>query len=216
MTGSDGIGDTPYVIDSNNTDYYPLMKPYPTYIHDVALTDIEADRSLAYQGWPVNINVTVKNKGDFDETSVKITLYYDIASLDVVGTQIVSLLVGESRTITFTWKTTDVSLHYDYDTRSYRRYTITAVVSMSADNNPTNTISTTSTADGNITVRMMGDVNEDGKVDVKDITALARAFGTDTGMARWNPDLDLNMDGRIDVRDVTIDARHFGNTLGTS
>ena len=25
--GSDGIGDTPYIIDSNNTDRYPLMKP---------------------------------------------------------------------------------------------------------------------------------------------------------------------------------------------
>jgi len=26
--GSDGIGDTPYVIDSNNADHYPLMNPY--------------------------------------------------------------------------------------------------------------------------------------------------------------------------------------------
>jgi len=27
-TGSDGIGDTPYVIDANNRDHYPLMYPY--------------------------------------------------------------------------------------------------------------------------------------------------------------------------------------------
>ena len=27
QSGSDGIGDTPYVIDENNTDYYPLMGP---------------------------------------------------------------------------------------------------------------------------------------------------------------------------------------------
>jgi parallel beta-helix repeat protein len=27
VTGSDGIGDTPYVIDANNTDNYPLMTP---------------------------------------------------------------------------------------------------------------------------------------------------------------------------------------------
>jgi len=26
--GSDGIGDTPYVIDENNIDHYPLMNPY--------------------------------------------------------------------------------------------------------------------------------------------------------------------------------------------
>jgi parallel beta-helix repeat protein len=28
-TGSDGIGDTPYVIDAYNVDHYPLMIPYP-------------------------------------------------------------------------------------------------------------------------------------------------------------------------------------------
>ncbi|MEM1551544.1 MAG: NosD domain-containing protein, partial [Candidatus Bathyarchaeia archaeon] len=29
ITGSDGIGDTPYVIDENNVDRYPLMNPLP-------------------------------------------------------------------------------------------------------------------------------------------------------------------------------------------
>jgi len=28
LPGSDGIGDTPYIIDANNTDHYPLMNPY--------------------------------------------------------------------------------------------------------------------------------------------------------------------------------------------
>jgi parallel beta-helix repeat protein len=31
LTGSDGIGDTPYVIDANNTDMYPLMGPFQTF-----------------------------------------------------------------------------------------------------------------------------------------------------------------------------------------
>jgi hypothetical protein len=30
LPGSDGIGDTPYIIDANNTDRYPLMNPYGT------------------------------------------------------------------------------------------------------------------------------------------------------------------------------------------
>jgi len=30
-TGSDGIGDTPHVIDESNTDRYPLMAPYSTF-----------------------------------------------------------------------------------------------------------------------------------------------------------------------------------------
>jgi parallel beta-helix repeat protein len=31
LTGSDGIGDTPYIIDANNTDRYPLMGPFSTF-----------------------------------------------------------------------------------------------------------------------------------------------------------------------------------------
>jgi nitrous oxidase accessory protein NosD len=27
-SNGDGIGDTPYVLNENNTDLYPLMKPY--------------------------------------------------------------------------------------------------------------------------------------------------------------------------------------------
>jgi parallel beta-helix repeat protein len=30
VTGGDGIGDTPHIIDENNQDTYPLMKPWPT------------------------------------------------------------------------------------------------------------------------------------------------------------------------------------------
>jgi parallel beta-helix repeat protein len=32
ITGSDGIGDTPFVIDVNNRDHYPLMKPSASYV----------------------------------------------------------------------------------------------------------------------------------------------------------------------------------------
>jgi parallel beta-helix repeat protein len=39
-TGSDGIGDTQYIIDVNNTDHYPLMNPYgspPSPTYDLAI-----------------------------------------------------------------------------------------------------------------------------------------------------------------------------------
>jgi len=35
LTGSDGIGDEPYVIDENNRDNYPLMYPYSALIGDL-------------------------------------------------------------------------------------------------------------------------------------------------------------------------------------
>ena len=42
-TGSDGIGDTPYIIDADNVDHYPLMNPYgapppPTYTLTITAT----------------------------------------------------------------------------------------------------------------------------------------------------------------------------------
>jgi len=38
VTGSDGIGDTPYVIDANSRDGYPLMNPWPTPLADFSIT----------------------------------------------------------------------------------------------------------------------------------------------------------------------------------
>jgi len=31
-SNGDGIGDTPYIIDGKNVDYFPLMEPFENYI----------------------------------------------------------------------------------------------------------------------------------------------------------------------------------------
>jgi len=38
VTGGDGIGDTPYIVDENNTDRYPLMYPYGTETFKLTIT----------------------------------------------------------------------------------------------------------------------------------------------------------------------------------
>jgi parallel beta-helix repeat protein len=60
--------------------------------------------------------------------------------------------------------------------------------------------------------KIVGDVNMDGKVDGKDISEVALAFGTRPGDPRWNPLADLDGDGKIDGRDMTIVASHFGES----
>jgi hypothetical protein len=42
LTGSDGIGDTPYVINANNTDHYPLMNPYSSLALSVGISPSSA------------------------------------------------------------------------------------------------------------------------------------------------------------------------------
>jgi len=55
-----------------------------------------------------------------------------------------------------------------------------------------------------------GDINGDGKVDGRDMTIAAKAFGTSPGDPKWNPLADIDQDGRVDGRDMTIIAKHFG------
>jgi parallel beta-helix repeat protein len=70
-----GIWNTPYVIDANNTDYYPLMTPWTG--HDVAITDIAASKTIIIQGESVHVNVTLTNEGVYSET-FNVTLYREI------------------------------------------------------------------------------------------------------------------------------------------
>jgi len=46
------------------------------------------------------------------------------------------------------------------------------------------------------------DVNNDGQIDIVDITMVARAFGSGPGYKNWNPDADINKDGKVDNLDM--------------
>jgi parallel beta-helix repeat protein len=61
-----------------------------------------------------------------------------------------------------------------------------------------------------IRVRMPGDINRDGKVDIKDVAIAAMAFGSYPGHPRWNSIADENEDGKIDMRDIAVICRNFG------
>ena len=60
--------------------------------------------------------------------------------------------------------------------------------------------------------RIVGDLNYDGKVDMKDIYCVAVAFYSYPGHPRWNPECDLNDDGRVDMKDIYLIIKNFGKT----
>lgn len=53
----------------------------------------------------------------------------------------------------------------------------------------------------------------DGKVDIRDIAAAAKAFGSYYGSPTWNYVCDINNDGKVDIRDLAAIAKDFGKTL---
>jgi hypothetical protein len=291
LTGSDGIGDTPYVIDANNIDHYPLMNPhnasslfvtispvsatldvgqsqlftsivtdgispytyqwclngsavpgatsdnwtftptsagpYTVYMevndsvgtqetsntttvtvniatHDVAVTSVTPYGNWTYQGWSMNLNVTVANLGDFAENAT-VNLYYNgTAGNGLIGTEPVSLAVNETETLTFIWNTTGVPI-------CYSGYNITAVIDISPeiDSNMTNNVLQSPLT---VQVRILGDINGDGKVDIYDALLAATSFGSKPGSSNWNPDADFKHDGVIDIYDMIILASYFGQT----
>jgi hypothetical protein len=67
--------------------------------------------------------------------------------------------------------------------------------------------------DGLFKVRLLGDVNDDGLVNLKDVFAASLAFGSHAPPPvdpRWNPYADMNNDGRIDLKDYFITVLNFG------
>jgi hypothetical protein len=158
---------------------------------DVIVTSMIA-RSWVYQGTSANVNVTVSNVGDFPE-NVWVTLYSNMKEDKSIDAYPVHLEVGHNCTLSFVWNTSSVPC---------LNYSLTAVATISTGND--------TLSNGTITVRLMGDVNGDGRVDLKDIALVARALGSSPGSLNWNPACDLNGDGVINMRDIALVARHFG------
>jgi hypothetical protein len=56
------------------------------------------------------------------------------------------------------------------------------------------------------------DLDGNGKVNIIDITIVAKAFGSKPGDSNWSPTADLNNDGKVNILDITLVAKDFGKT----
>jgi len=212
-TGSDGIGDVPYVVDEINQDNYPFMKAFPWDQHDVAVTMASVSKTVCGQGYTMRVNAMVFNYGENTET-FNVTAYAN----ETIPIEMVSLELTSrtSLTVNFTWNTTGFA---------YGNYTLSAhVPSVPGETNTANNNFT----GGWIIVSMVGDITgpdgwPDGKVDMYDVGNVARAFmatynssdgmywhGVACSVCPHSPNFDINNDGKIDMKDIGTVARHFG------
>lgn len=183
--------DNPIVHEIHNGMFVGLIR-------DVAVTDLLTDLPIAYQGWSVYVNVSVKNKGNVTET-FNISFYYD-SNLGGAST-VIGLVPDEERTTTIIWNTSTVQPCHNYSI-SATAGPVPFEMNL-ADNNFT---------DGNVKIRLMGDVNGDGKVDMRDIAQLVQVFRTYPGKPGWDPLNDLDRNGLDDMRDIVICIMNFGKS----
>ena len=59
---------------------------------------------------------------------------------------------------------------------------------------------------------LVGDINGDGKVDIKDLVLFIKAFGSYPSHPRWNSEADLNGDNKVDIKDLVLLIKNFGKT----
>jgi hypothetical protein len=59
-------------------------------------------------------------------------------------------------------------------------------------------------------ISILGDVDGNFKVDMKDIGFICRAYGSYPGHPRWNPNADINGDNKVNMKDVSMAASNFG------
>jgi hypothetical protein len=165
---------------------------------DVAVTNVTSSRTWVYSGLKLNITITVKNLGNLSET-FGVHAYYDST---LIGSQnVVSLPAGNETSLIFTWDTTGVVLG---------NYTLKGQADLIPfEFNSANNVY----VDGEIQIRLLGDVNGDGTVDIKDLAIAGKAFGSYIGHPRYNPDADVNQDGFVDIRDLAMIAKNFGKSV---
>jgi parallel beta-helix repeat protein len=202
LTGSDGIGDTPYFIDANNRDNYPFMKQISMSEHDIGILSLSLSKSVCGQGYTLNESIMIFNYGGYTE-AFNVTAY---ANSTIIDTQTVnSLHGGLFAVLTFRWNTTGFV---------YGNYTLDAYAEpvqgeeFTADNNCTATFSVHVGIPGDCTGPVLGEY--DGKCGMRDIQYMIMRFNGRPSEPRWDPNADVNDDNVINMRDIQIAIINFG------
>jgi hypothetical protein len=193
VTGTDGIGDTPYTIDMNNIDRYPLISPnMPS--HDVAVTNVKPLKTVIGQGCCMNISVTIANYGTFDE-EFNLSVF---ANSTLINQTAIALTASNITVVVFPCNTSGF-FHGNYALWAY------------AEPIPseTNTANNNCTGDKAI-VTILGDVDGNLKIDMGDIVIILDAFGSRKGQSQYNANCDFDDNNQVDMGDVVTALDHFG------
>ncbi len=182
----------------NATDVKVFYVNVPTY--NVAAVNLLPQKTVIGQNMALPINGTVVNEGSYTET-FSVTLYANETSIEL---QNVTLASGNSKTIAFTWNTSQ--FHFG-------NYTLSVYAELLPEE--------TDTSDNNFTcgtpvhVGVPGDVSSstpgvyDGVTNMKDIAYLVSLFNTRPNSSNWNPNADVNNDGVCNMKDIAIGVYYF-------
>jgi len=165
-------------------------------VHNVAVTEIIPSETKVYQEENVTIDVTVQNYGDYNETFT-VNCY---ANSTPIGSENVNVITKESDITTFMWNTSG------FDRGNY-----VLKANASSVGGETYTGDNTITHE-NIRVKLLGDVDDNGVVDISDLYALSAAYGSVPENPSWNEEADMNGDNEVNGLDMSALVKKYGET----
>ena len=177
----------------NNFDiYYRTDKvPQP---HDVAIFSVAPSPTTVYPGKTVYIEVVVQNHGTQHESSLTVRCYVNTT---LIGNTTFELAAGQLWIETFIWDTSGFTPG---------TYIINATVNIVLGE--TDTADNTYT-DGTVEVRVWGDVDGNGYVNILDVKKVKLAWSGIT----VEPFADLDGNGAVDVLDLKLVKLIYGGVL---
>lgn len=191
------------IVEDNNGQVIPTQTQdgYMAIIkQDIAVTGVSTSTNETYVGNIVEITVTLQNYGNIPE-SFNTTI--SASGDNLTSLEILNLLPNETRSVLYEWNTTGFPA-------SNTPYSIAAQADvLPYETNTTNNAFT----DGTVKLKLIGDVNGDGKVDVNDLIAWDAAFGAKPGDPNWNVQADINGDGVVDKQDGLLIVQNYKNSL---
>lgn len=173
---------------------------FATLLRDVAIMHVNVTSSnIVYPGRDVTIEVTAMNRGNMTVETFNVTVYYDDTPLE---TRNVTLNSWTSTILVFHWNTTGLSPCSNFTLRA-------EASAVPYEVNLSNNIF----HDGWVKIKMIGDVNGDGVIDIFDAVLLLQAYGSHEGDPNWNPEADIAPQwGVVNLYDAVTLTSRYGQT----
>jgi len=193
LTGSDGIGDIPHVLDEKNSDRYPLM-------HSLLLPLIEVSMVVStvetYVNQPINVTLIMESKANMTQIINVGSKYKNVGNnWDIIFQVSLELPSYSVVSVSFSWTPNIVEV-----------YLLKAEVELSTNN------TWKKMEFALIRIKRFGDVNGDGLVNYIDVIETALSFGSYPSHPRWNIQADLNFNGKVDIFDVALAVKILVST----
>ncbi len=204
LTGCDGFGDTPHVLNTSNVDNYPFMKPIPWDASDIGITclgkvgsqGVSTMKTVVGEDTTVHFSVFIMNYGSATET-FNVTAYAN------------STWLGSQTGLTITSKSCAIA-NFTWDTSAFEEGSYAISVQITAV--PGETDTNDNSFDCAVAIGVVGDVDYNGIVNMLDIYNVALSFGALVGQASYVSNCDIDDNGIINMLDLWIAATHFGQS----